>query len=508
VLFQRDGKTATIALLETPGKVLEIRTNGKVDASIDVSESGRYQIDEVTMVLSAALPLLLKPDARTAANIGMGSGLTSHVLLTDADLERVDTIEIEEQMVVGARGFAPRNRLAYEDPRSSVTIEDAKTFFSSRRRRYDVIVSEPSNPWVSGVASLFTREFHRLVRGYLAPGGVLLQWLQLYEIDEPLVMSVIRSIDENFDDYAIYAANAGDILVVATADRPLPELPATMPSRPGLVAELNRVGIFSPQDIAVRRLATKKGLAPLLRTYAIATNSDYDPVLDQNASRARFLGRGAPGLVTIAVEPLPVVEMLNGDRAGWKHTAVTPNAHLGRVHPSSFAGFFRDYLLGNPGEVLPAELRASFSQQAARILENCRRPPDGDDVFALVRIGASLAPFLQPAELEPLWPKIEAMPCAAALGGVQRDWLQLAKAVGRRDALSMAEMSTRLLANGEDRSPLRRRYLLAAGMLGDVAAGQYEAARTLWRRLAPLVFDKDPPSLMLRILAAHAGAPY
>ena len=505
LLFQRDGKTASISLLELPDHIVQIRTNGKNDASINLGNSGRYQIDEVTMALSGALPLLLKPDARNVANIGMGSGLTTQVLLSDPDVERVDTIEIEAEMVAAARGFAPRNRLAYEDPRSVVTIEDAKTFFSNRQRRYDIIVSEPSNPWVSGVSSLFSREFHRLARSYLNPEGVMLQWLQLYEIDEPLVMSVIKSLDENFTDYAIYAANAGDILIVATNGQRLPQLPGALPAKAALVAELNRVGIFSPQDVAVRRLATKRMLAPLLRSYPIATNSDYNPVLDQNASRTRFIGHRAAGLMSIAIEPLPVVEMLNGDRANWGRTVVSPNTHLIKPHPSSFAGYFRDHLLGVAPAPMPAEQRESFRLQAEEILANCRQPPGGDSVFALMRIGTSLAPFLRPEELAPLWPKIEAMPCVSALGPGQRQWLELVRAVGRRDAIAMANSTASLFAQKEDSTSLRRRFLLGAGMLGNVSAGRPEVARDLWERHAASLFSATPATLMMRVLAAHAS---
>ena len=507
LLFNRDGKTATISMLETADRVVQVRTNGKADASINLSGSERYQIDEVTMVLSAALPMLLKPDARTVANVGMGSGLTTQVLLANPALQRVDTIEIEEQMVAAARGFWPRNRLAFEDPRSVITIEDAKTFFSNRQQRFDIIVSEPSNPWVSGVSSLFSREFHQLARGYLKPDGVMLQWLQLYEIDEPLVMSVIKSLDENFDDYAIYGANAGDILIVASAGKQLPQLPLALPATPQLAAELKHVGIASPQDIAVRRLATKKSLAPLLKTYAIGINSDYHPVLDQNASAARFIGQGANSLMNLAVEPLPLVEMLSGDHAPWTQTAVSANGHLARMHPGSVAGFLRDHLLGVQSTGFSPEQHATLARQVNDMLAHCARPSDGDAAFALMRIGGLLAPFLQPQELQALWPKVEALPCAQALAGAQRDWLVLLKAVGQRDALVMAQTSSRLFANHEDKTGLRRRYLLSAGMLGYIAAGRPMQAHALWDAQASMALENMAPSLMLRILAAHAGVP-
>ena len=141
------------------GEVYSIRTNGKSDGSINMDRASARGSDEVTMVLTGAIPLALKPDAKSAAVIGIGTGLTMHALLQSLTLERVETVEIEAVMAEAARGFAPRNASAFADPRGAILIDDAKTFFSTRNRRYDILVSEPSNPWVSGVSSLFTLEF-------------------------------------------------------------------------------------------------------------------------------------------------------------------------------------------------------------------------------------------------------------------------------------------------------------------------------------------------------------
>ena len=156
---------------------------------------------------------------------------------------------------------------------------------------------------------------------------------------------------------------------------------------------------------------------------------------------------------------------------------------------------------------MPAEQRESFRVQAEEILANCRQPPGGDSVFALMRIGTSLAPFLRPEELAPLWPKIEAMPCVSVLAAGQRQWLELVRAVGRRDAIAMANTTASLFAQNEDSTSLRRRFLLGAGMLGNIAAGRPEVAASLWEHHAASVFNTTPPTLMMRILAAHAGVP-
>ncbi|HMA07022.1 MAG TPA: hypothetical protein VKP68_04140, partial [Ramlibacter sp.] len=163
------------------------------------------------------------------------------------------------------------------------------------------------------------------------------------------------------------------------------------------------------------------------------------------------------------------------------------------------------HLLGLPTAPMAAEQRETFRLRAEEILANCAQPPGGDPVFALMRIGTSLAPFLRPEELTPLWPKIEAMPCVAALTSGQRNWLDLLRAVGRRDASGMASTTDSLFGLHEDSTSLRRRFLLGAGMLGNIAAGRPEVARNLWERYAASLFDTTPPTLMMRILAAHAG---
>ena len=130
------------------------------NASIQMEAGKGVSTDEITMTSLAALALGFSLEAKTVANIGMGSGMTSHILLASPYLQRLDTIEIEPAMVAAAQGFRPRTEAVFSDPRSHIHFEDAKTFFSVRKHQYDIIVSEPSNPWVSGVSGLFSQEFY------------------------------------------------------------------------------------------------------------------------------------------------------------------------------------------------------------------------------------------------------------------------------------------------------------------------------------------------------------
>ncbi|MEJ2131249.1 MAG: spermidine synthase, partial [Gammaproteobacteria bacterium] len=204
IVFHRDGKTATVDVTRYRSSLFALRTNGKADASINMNPDGARSTDEHTQVLLAALPMAASPNARTAAVVGFGSGLTTHVLLSSPQLEKITTVEIEPMMVEGARLFLPRVKRAFEDPRSVIRIEDAKTFFASSAEAYDLIVSEPSNPWVSGVAGLFTCEFYSLARRSLRPRGFFCHWLHTYEIAPPLAASVMLALQESFPYYEIY----------------------------------------------------------------------------------------------------------------------------------------------------------------------------------------------------------------------------------------------------------------------------------------------------------------
>src|SRR5439155_2338615 len=131
---------------------------------------------------------------------GWGSGLSVEVMVSHSGPREVDTIEIEPAMWSGARSFFPRVLRAYRDQRSRVFFEDAKSYFARHGKRYDVITAEPSNPWVNRVASLVTTEFYRETKRYLAPGGLFVQWLHLYELNDRLFASMVGALSENFTD--------------------------------------------------------------------------------------------------------------------------------------------------------------------------------------------------------------------------------------------------------------------------------------------------------------------
>lgn len=312
ILYYKDGKTASVAAVLSRAGAVNISTNGKPDAAIQMGNTLPPSEDEPTMVMAAALPLAMLDAPRQVGVIGFGSGLTTHTLLGDPRLERVDTIEIEPAMVEGARAFGPKVERAYTDPRSHIVIDDAKSYFSGQKNKYDIIVSEPSNPWISGVGALFSKEFYQFIPRHLTDNGLFVQWVQLYEINDQLVASILAGLTDSFSDYGAWLSNSTDLLIIATKNGPLPPLDAQrVLASPQLQAELARLQLASTQRLAFRKIANADLLRGMARHYAsLPSNSDFYPVLGLHAPKARFMNSTAEGTLTLPFHLPQLLETL------------------------------------------------------------------------------------------------------------------------------------------------------------------------------------------------------
>jgi len=504
ILYDRDGKTATVHLVKYPDAT-SLRTNGKSDGSINMAP-GERGTDEITMVLTAALPLALKPEARSVAVIGIGTGLTTHTLLQSLEVERVETVEIESAMAEAARGFMPRNSAAFADPRGTILIDDAKTFFSTRNRRYDLIISEPSNPWVSGVASLFTREFYRRIRGHLNRGGLLVQWIQLYEMDAALVATVIGALGAEFPHYAVFAPSDHDLLIMAgEAPVPLPAL-ARVFEQPGVAKELWSVHVLSVGDLDARYLGGRATLEPLFASYGMPANSDYAPVLDLNAARHRFMEKSATDVVALLNAELPLLELLEPPRSRRPINPLFQGAYaFERVENTRLAWYARDFLLRARAPVpesVPTQLQKDLELVKVRLIE-CRNPRELDVwLHSAIRVAKALNPYLSPDDAGAVWQRIVTSPCYAGLEDFQRRWLQLFQAVGARNAPRMAELAASLLGTDQRLVTDAADYLLLAAMTGYIVNGDKAKALEIWGSHSPSVRAERPA---FRLLRCHAG---
>ena len=308
--FMRDGKTASIALYSQSVGSKVIATNGKPDASLMMDPSKPPTLDEPTMIMAALLALAHHPDPRRVANIGFGSGLTTHTVASSEVPEEIVSVEIEPAIVAAARGFGERVAKAYTDPRSRIVYDDARAYFSGGGKSFDVIISEPSNPWVSGVAKLFSQEFYEFVPRHLNPGGILLQWVQAYEMSDQTLLSILAALDSRFVDYAIYTSNNYDLLIVASPTEALKPLHDIFVPNSELTALGTRVGIGSIGDLRGRLVANRQMVRAMLEVTRPTPNSDYFPTVAHHAPRDRFMNQVADGVANIYAAPGAAMTLL------------------------------------------------------------------------------------------------------------------------------------------------------------------------------------------------------
>ncbi|MFH1807332.1 MAG: fused MFS/spermidine synthase [Pseudomonadota bacterium] len=199
LLFHRDGIVATVTVEDNVGSIA-LKVNGKVDAS--------SRGDMPTQILSGLLPLaFLEPPARSAV-IGFGSGVTVGALL-QTPVGSVDLVELEPHVLEAGRLFSHVNHQPWNDPRVRMIVDDGRNYLERGGAAYDLIISEPSNPWMTGASSLFTREFWSIAHERLSADGVFLQWVQLYELGEDRIRSLVGTFSGVFEHVVMFASNPG-----------------------------------------------------------------------------------------------------------------------------------------------------------------------------------------------------------------------------------------------------------------------------------------------------------
>jgi spermidine synthase len=241
LLYYREGASATVAVRRVAGT-----TSLAIDGKVDASNSG----DMLTQRLLAHVPLLLHENPREIAILGLGSGVTLGSALTHP-IARADVLEISPEVVDASRYFDAENHRAIDNPRTRVIVGDGRTHLALTREQYDVIVSEPSNPWMAGIASLFTREFFEAAKERLRLGGILCQWAHTYDISTRDLQSIVATFVSVFPDGTLWLVGDGDVLLIGSnmpVENKLDGIAATW-QRPGVSDDLATVGVMSPSHI-------------------------------------------------------------------------------------------------------------------------------------------------------------------------------------------------------------------------------------------------------------------
>ena len=506
VALQLDGKTATVSVARN-GQALALLTNGKSDGAVSM-EADAPSDDEVMMTLLGALPQLLAPQARRVANIGFGTGMTTHVLLASETIESVDTVEIEPAMVRAAPLFRPFNARALDDARSRLHFEDAKTFFSSSAARYDVIVSEPSNPWVSGISSLFSQEFYRHVRRYLSDDGLLFQWVQAYEISPPLLASILHALESSFPEYELWMPSHGDLIIVAAKNGPVPRPDPRAFASPQLRAELARFQIRNVDDLLLHRVGGNAALGAYYLSFPAPTNSDFFPYLDLHAQQARFERAQADTLPQLLEVGLPLFELFDSEARSPDPRRMTQGTRpwLRRAAYAEQARSIASYLRHGEPKALEA-LSGALANDATLVraaLLDCRlvlAPAALRD--ALASIAWLVNQHLALRERESLWSVLEHSRCGK-IEAAERRWLRLHAAVGSANAAAMVSASAAVLEHSDDLPEDLLARAVAARIAGLILTDRAIAALRETSRYRGRLGNSENTQTLFRFLLAQA----
>ena len=282
LLYYKEGLSSviTVAKNRKTGNVW-LANNGKIDASTTT--------DMPTQVLCAHTAFLFTGDrARHAALIGLASGITLGALTLHPELEQIDVIELEPNMPNATRFFDAWNHSALDDPRVHVLGNDGRNqLLLTPEGTYDLIVAEPSNPWLTGVSNLFTREFFEMGKKRLAPGGVWSQWVQMYGMDERDLQSILRTFATVYPYVEVFSTIQDADLVMIGSDQPLPfderTAGALANKNPAVHAELASVGVEDAYDLLSHFLFD--GDVVRWRTTGIPLNTDDNLLVEFSAPK-------------------------------------------------------------------------------------------------------------------------------------------------------------------------------------------------------------------------------
>jgi len=294
VLFYEDGPAATVAVVETPAaapgqkRPLSIFVNGKSDSSTGG--------DRATLKLLAHLPALFARSRENIMVIGLGTGMTAGEMTLYPDVKHLDIAEISPSVIRALPCFAAFTHAVHTDPRVRIVTGDAFRILGRSSRKWDIISSEPSNPWVAGTDSLFTLEFYRLCREHLTERGVLVQWAHTYFSTPAMLGMILHTAAQVFPHTRAFVGSAGDVLILSTGSslgrEDIERAEQTFAAAGAVRHSLAGINIGSIDDILLRELYPRSYITDRFARSALQTMDN--PRLHYIAGEAMFMDHSIP----------------------------------------------------------------------------------------------------------------------------------------------------------------------------------------------------------------------
>lgn len=310
VLWEKDGVESSVALA-TDNSGMAFIVNGKAD--------GSARGDAATQVMLGLIGGILHPNPQRSAVIGLGVGSTAGWLGSIPSMQRVDVAEIEPNILRIAKDCTAVNQNVLENPKVHIFIGDGRELLATTRERYDLVVSEPSNPYRAGIANLYTHDFYRSALGKLAEDGIFLQWVQTYDVDNSTVHTLYATMASVFPSVETWTTQEGDLVLVGTRQLiryDVPSLRARIQTEP-LKSALARVWRVTNLEGVLSHFVARDSLArALAKSYREPLNSDDRTLVEFGFARSLSGGSGAQfsmdELRTIAHERKEDVPELSG----------------------------------------------------------------------------------------------------------------------------------------------------------------------------------------------------
>ncbi|MBI1949165.1 MAG: fused MFS/spermidine synthase [Deltaproteobacteria bacterium] len=284
ILEEHEGRESALGIHVAAG--VSPLVNGKSD--------GSSYADAPTGVGLGVLPAVLHGAATSAYVIGLGTGQTAGWLGAVPGMQRVDVAEIEPAMTRVAELCEATNQRALANPRVKLHIADGRELLLATRERYDVIVSEPSNPYRAGIASMYSQDFYRSVATRLRPGGLLAQWVQAYEVDAVSVQMVAATLSSVFPHVSIWQLGPGDMVFLASMEPLVVDVEAVrarLAIEPYRTAFERVIGVSGAEGVLALELANERLVAALAAARGDVTTDDQ-PLLEFRFARSVGRMRG------------------------------------------------------------------------------------------------------------------------------------------------------------------------------------------------------------------------
>ena len=303
LIFFKDAPNAAVAVTETKEhpnlpmlKEMLPQADGDYMVSVNAKAIGTLLgSDFSTIALLSSLGYLFAPDKPelSSAVIGLGTGFTAGLLGQIEEVKDVTVLEISSGVTEGVKTVSSYNLDVTVNPKINIVPQDAFRYFTKTKKKFDVIVSEPSNPWIIGVENLFALEFYELIQKKLNPGGILIQWFHTYSINQKALKMVLHTLEKAFPFAELYIINGADVLMISS-QAPL-QKDAVWKARfdnPVLLPIHNALGLNSAEDISLLKVFGSERFSAVAQQARTLIHSLTSPKLTYEADRAFFLGQG------------------------------------------------------------------------------------------------------------------------------------------------------------------------------------------------------------------------